>query len=115
MAGAASQAARKRPSTRRRGATARVELTPRRIPALPRAALGRTRGRRTPSRIMRRMTRYTLKSRARSAPLHGGRRAHAPCIVAALSLAAATRGALAQSPGSSDWGYYGGDELGQHF
>src|SRR6516162_8231996 len=40
MAGAASQAARKRPSTRRRGAIARVELTPRRIPALSRAALG---------------------------------------------------------------------------
>src|SRR5262252_8195474 len=40
MVGAASQAARKRPSTRIRGATARVELTARRIPALPRAALG---------------------------------------------------------------------------
>jgi len=47
---------------------------------------------------MRRMTRYALKS-----------------ILAALSLAAATRGAPAQAPGSSDWGYYGGDALGQHF
>src|SRR5262249_35823817 len=98
MVGAASQAARKRPSTRRRGATARVELTARRIPALPRAALGLDSQVARAIAIMRRMTRYALKS-----------------ILAALSLAAATRGAPAQAPGSSDWGYYGGDALGQHF
>jgi quinoprotein glucose dehydrogenase len=61
------------------------------------------------------MPHYALKSRARGASLHGRRRAHTPCIIAALSLAAATRGAPAQAPGSSDWGYYGGDALGQHF
>jgi quinoprotein glucose dehydrogenase len=47
--------------------------------------------------------------------LDGRRRVHAPGIVAALILAAATRGALAQAPLASDWGYYGGDALGQHF
>jgi len=40
---------------------------------------------------------------------------YALCILAALSQAALPRGALAQAPGSSDWGYYGGDALGQHF
>jgi quinoprotein glucose dehydrogenase len=35
--------------------------------------------------------------------------------LAALPLAAAPRAVPAQSPGSSDWGYYGGDALGQHF
>jgi quinoprotein glucose dehydrogenase len=60
------------------------------------------------------MTRYALESRAGSAS-GGRRRAHAPCIIAALALAAATRAAVAQAPGSSDWGYYGGDALGQHF
>jgi quinoprotein glucose dehydrogenase len=47
--------------------------------------------------------------------LDGRRRLDAPGIVAALILATATRGALAQAPLSSDWGYYGGDALGQHF
>ena len=60
------------------------------------------------------MTGYALKSRAGVVP--GGRcRGRAPGIVAALSLAAATPGALPQTPGSSDWGYYGGDALGQRF
>ncbi|MBV8147149.1 MAG: pyrroloquinoline quinone-dependent dehydrogenase [Gammaproteobacteria bacterium] len=36
------------------------------------------------------------------------------CLLAAASLAAAFT-LRAQSPGSSDWGYYGGDALGQHF
>ena len=36
-------------------------------------------------------------------------------MVAALSLAAAPCELPAQAPGSSDWGYYGGDALGQHF
>jgi quinoprotein glucose dehydrogenase len=40
---------------------------------------------------------------------------YALCLLAALSQAALLRGALAQAPGSSDWGYYGGDVLGQHF
>ncbi|HEV3182873.1 MAG TPA: pyrroloquinoline quinone-dependent dehydrogenase [Steroidobacteraceae bacterium] len=60
------------------------------------------------------MTRYSLRSRAGGAS--GGRwRPRALCSVAALALAAVTCGALAQAPGSSDWGYYGGDALGQHF
>ena len=38
------------------------------------------------------------------------------CAAAAACLLAAPRlAALAQTPGSSDWGYYGGDALGQHF
>ncbi len=49
---------------------------------------------------------------ARGTPSAAGR-AGTLCAVAALSLAA--RAALAQAPGSSDWGYYGGDALGQHF
>jgi quinoprotein glucose dehydrogenase len=40
---------------------------------------------------------------------------HTLRVIAALSLSALVRGALAQAPGSSDWGYYGGDALGQHF
>ena len=40
---------------------------------------------------------------------------YALCILAVLAQAAPLRGALAQAPGSSDWGYYGGDALGQHF
>ena len=35
--------------------------------------------------------------------------------VAALTLAAVSCELPAQAPGSSDWGYYGGDALGQHF
>jgi quinoprotein glucose dehydrogenase len=35
--------------------------------------------------------------------------------VVALSLSALACGALAQAPGSSDWGYFGGDALAQHF
>jgi len=60
------------------------------------------------------MTRDSLKSRAGGAS--GG-----PCPVRALRIATAlllatlTLGVLAQTPGSSDWGYYGGDALGQHF
>ena len=38
-----------------------------------------------------------------------------PCMLVALSLIAAASGARAQAPGSSDWGFYGGDALGQHF
>ena len=38
-----------------------------------------------------------------------------PRTVAALALAAASCELPAQAPGSSDWGYYGGDALGQHF
>src|SRR6516162_8363069 len=60
------------------------------------------------------MTRYSLASRAGFA-WGGRRRVRALCILAALSQAALPRGALAQAPGSSDWGYYGGDALGQHF
>ena len=37
------------------------------------------------------------------------------CSLAALPLAAASSTAPAQTPGSSDWAYYGGDALGQHF
>jgi quinoprotein glucose dehydrogenase len=47
--------------------------------------------------------------------LSGSGRKRALCIVAALSLAAMVRATLAQAPGSSDWGYYGGDALAQHF
>ena len=60
------------------------------------------------------MTRDSLKSCAGGAS--GG-----PCplralrIATALLLATLTLGVLAQTPGSSDWGYYGGDALGQHF
>ena len=36
-------------------------------------------------------------------------------MLVALSLIAAASGARAQAPGSSDWGFYGGDALGQHF
>jgi len=36
-------------------------------------------------------------------------------IIATLSLSALVHEALAQAPGSSDWGYYGGDAFGQHF
>ena len=36
-------------------------------------------------------------------------------MVVALSLLAAGSAARAQAPGSSDWGFYGGDALGQHF
>ena len=53
-------------------------------------------------------------SRAR-ATLCGWQLARALCAVAAFSLAARPLAALAQAPGSSDWGYYGGDALGQHF
>ncbi|HEY6823031.1 MAG TPA: pyrroloquinoline quinone-dependent dehydrogenase [Steroidobacteraceae bacterium] len=42
-------------------------------------------------------------------------RARALCTFAACSLAGLPLAALAQAPGSSDWGYYGGDALGQHF
>jgi quinoprotein glucose dehydrogenase len=47
--------------------------------------------------------------------LSGSGRTRALCIVAALWLAAMVRATLAQAPGSSDWGYYGGDALAQHF
>jgi quinoprotein glucose dehydrogenase len=36
-------------------------------------------------------------------------------MLVALSLLAAGSGVRAQAPGSSDWGFYGGDALGQHF
>ena len=61
------------------------------------------------------MTRYDPRSRASGTAFGGRRRVSAPCILAALSLTAATRSAPAQTPGASDWGYYGGDALGQHF
>jgi len=64
---------------------------------------------------MRRMTRYDPRSRASGTAFGGRRRVSARCIVAALSLTAAARSAPAQTPGASDWGYYGGDALGQHF
>jgi quinoprotein glucose dehydrogenase len=41
--------------------------------------------------------------------------AHTLCAAGAILLAAHPLAALAQAPGSSDWGYYGGDALGQHF
>jgi quinoprotein glucose dehydrogenase len=44
-----------------------------------------------------------------------GRLARALCAAGAILLAAHPFAALAQAPGSSDWGYYGGDALGQHF
>jgi quinoprotein glucose dehydrogenase len=47
--------------------------------------------------------------------LSGSGRTRALCIVAALSMAALVGATLAQAPGSSDWGYYGGDALAQHF
>ncbi|HYX74223.1 MAG TPA: pyrroloquinoline quinone-dependent dehydrogenase [Steroidobacteraceae bacterium] len=53
-------------------------------------------------------------SRAR-ATLCGWQLVPALCAVAAFLLAARPLAALAQAPGSSDWGYYGGDALGQHF
>ena len=37
------------------------------------------------------------------------------CMVVAVSLLAVGSGARAQAPGSSDWGFYGGDALGQHY
>src|SRR5258707_6385402 len=36
------------------------------------------------------------------------------CVVMALCIGVA-RAALAQSPDASDWGYYGGDAVGQRF
>ena len=53
-------------------------------------------------------------SRARAA-LRGWQLAPARCAVAVFFLATRPLDALAQAPGSSDWGYYGGDALGQHF
>ncbi len=46
--------------------------------------------------------------------LRVARLAGALCVLAALSLAQPLA-ALGQAPGSSDWGYYGGDAFGQHF
>jgi len=45
----------------------------------------------------------------------GSRRVRALRVIALLSLGAMARGTPAQAPGSSDWGYYGGDALAQHF
>jgi quinoprotein glucose dehydrogenase len=63
---------------------------------------------------MSRMRRYSPGSRAGGA-LSGSGRTRSLRFVAVLSMAAMVRGTLAQAPGSSDWGYYGGDPLAQHF
>ena len=60
------------------------------------------------------MTRDSLESCAGDAS-RGPCPLRAPRIATALLLATLTLGVLAQTPGSSDWGYYGGDALGQHF
>ena len=60
------------------------------------------------------MTRDSLESCAGGAS-RGPCPLRAPRIATALLLATLTLGVLAQTPGSSDWGYYGGDALGQHF
>jgi quinoprotein glucose dehydrogenase len=58
------------------------------------------------------MTRYSLN--CAGGPRYGpGRRCAAR--IGVLVLTAFSQGALAQAPVSSDWGYYGGDALGQHF
>jgi quinoprotein glucose dehydrogenase len=63
------------------------------------------------------MRRYFLLRRARGArgTRCARRLARALYTVTALSMAVLPRAASAQAPGSSDWGYYGGDALGQHF
>src|SRR4029077_11331470 len=109
MAGAARQAARNRLSARRRDTTARVELTRRRIPALSARARLETRRPRTPSQIMAAMMGHRLGYRAghtraarRARPL-----AQAPRTLTLLSVALLSNVTLAQTLGSSDWGYYG--------
>src|SRR4029077_2941749 len=117
MAGAARQAARNRLSARRRDTTARVELTRRRIPALSARACPETRRPRTPSQIMAGMSGHCLVRRVHraSGAQRARHRSQALRTVSALSIAVLSSAALAQAPGSSDWGYYGGDALGQHF
>ena len=58
--------------------------------------------------LVRRVHRASGAQRARH-------RSQALRTVSALSIAVLSSAALAQAPGSSDWGYYGGDALGQHF
>jgi quinoprotein glucose dehydrogenase len=48
-------------------------------------------------------------------PKHIRRQGAPAARIALLGVLAATAGARAQSPADSDWGYYGGDALGQHF
>ena len=55
------------------------------------------------------------RARRHSGARAAGNLAHALCAAGALLLSAQPLAALAQAPGSSDWGYYGGDALGQHF
>jgi quinoprotein glucose dehydrogenase len=63
------------------------------------------------------MTGHRLGSRAGHAPAAPRTRhlPQAPRTLTLLSIALLSNVTLAQTLGSSDWGYYGGDALGQHF
>jgi quinoprotein glucose dehydrogenase len=63
------------------------------------------------------MTGHRLGSRAGhvSAALRARHPPQAPRTLTLLSIALLSNVTLAQTLGSSDWGYYGGDALGQHF
>ena len=68
---------------------------------------------RTPSPIMRYMQRSTAIPGPSTVPTRGIVRTLR--LVGALAACLPAGGAPAQSPATSDWGYYGGDALGQHF
>jgi hypothetical protein len=68
---------------------------------------------RTPSPIMRYMQRSTAIPGPSTVPTRGIVRTLR--LLGALAACLSAGGAPAQSPATSDWGYYGGDALGQHF
>src|ERR1700739_1257127 len=108
-------AARRRLSTQRRGAPARVACTGGKNSSLRSRARLPVGQQRASSRIMRSMTRSC--SFARSADARPGTLpARARALGALVAALCATSGtALAQAPAASDWGYYGGDAFAQHF